>query len=40
MAARPEGHQNANKADRIYGKVRRLGPIFMIYKVVCEFPSH
>ncbi|WP_258572592.1 hypothetical protein [Streptomyces sp. KM273126] len=37
MAAQPEGHQNANnKADRVYNRVRWLGPIYTIYKIVRE----
>ena len=39
MAAQPVGHQN-NKADRFYNRVRWLGPIFTIYKIVREFLSH
>lgn len=39
MAEQPEGHQNG-KADRLYRKVRWLGTIFAIYKIVREFLSH
>jgi hypothetical protein len=40
MAAQPSGHQNGgDKADRVYAKVRWLGPIFTIYKIVREFLS-
>ncbi|CQR63951.1 Hypothetical Protein sle_44930 [Streptomyces leeuwenhoekii] len=39
MAAQPEGHQNT-KADRFYNRVRWLGPIVAIYKILREFLSH
>ncbi len=39
MAQQPEGHQNT-KADRVYNKVRWLGPIYTIYKIVREALGH
>ncbi|CAM5728377.1 putative protein OS=Streptomyces fumanus OX=67302 GN=GCM10018772_06140 PE=4 SV=1 [Streptomyces fumanus] len=39
MAAEPEGHRNT-KADRFYNKVRWLGPLAGIYKILRELLSH
>lgn len=36
MAIKPEGQQSG-KADRVYNRVRWLGPIYTIYKIVREF---
>lgn len=36
MAIKPEGQQT-EKADRTYNRVRWLGPLYTIYKIVREF---
>jgi hypothetical protein len=36
MAHQPEGHRDS-KADRFYNRVRWLGPIYTIYKIIREF---
>lgn len=38
MAPQSEGH-HSSKADKVYNRVRWLGPIYTAYKIVKEFLS-
>lgn len=38
MAPQSKGH-HSSKADKVYSRVRWLGPIYTVYKIVKEFLS-